>query len=127
MERPIPRRVHGVLDYLTGVLLIALPWVLGVTDDQAAMWVPVVLGAGVILYSLLTNYELGVVKAIPMPVHLGLDAAGGVLLAASPWIFQFADRVWVPFVVIGLFEIVVSLLTQTTSARDTGAGTTGLA
>jgi hypothetical protein len=80
----IPTRVHGVLDYLTAILLIALPWVLGLGDRGLETWLPVVLGAGVLLYSMLTNYELGLVKTIPMPVHLGLDIAGGAVLAVSP-------------------------------------------
>jgi hypothetical protein len=75
--------------------------------------VPVILGAGVILYSLLTRYELGVVKAISMPVHLGLDVMGGIFLAASPWLFGFADFIWWPHVVFGVLEIVVGLTTKT--------------
>lgn len=119
--RFIPTRVHGVLDYLTGVVLIAFPWLLGFDEGGPQTWLPVVLGAGAIVYSLLTNYELGVVKTIAMPVHLGLDAASGLLLAVSPWLFQFADRGWAPYVVLGLFEVAVALLTQTAPARETGS------
>lgn len=81
------------LDYLMGVLLIIAPWILGFGENGAETWVPVVLGAGVIAYSLMTDYELGVVKAIPMRVHLSRDLGGGLLLAVSPWLFQFADGV----------------------------------
>jgi len=76
-----------------GVLLIIAPWILGFGENGAETWVPVVLGAGVIAYSLMTDYELGVVKAIPMRVHLSRDLGGGLLLAVSPWLFQFADGV----------------------------------
>ena len=121
--RFIPTRIHGVLDYLVGIVLIIAPWVLGFGDEGgAATWVPVALGAAAIVYSLLTDYELGLVKIIPMPVHLGLDMASGALLAVSPWLFGFADRVWVPHVVFGLIEIVVPLLTQTTPMRQAGTG-----
>jgi hypothetical protein len=108
----IPTRVHGILDYLVGALLILAPFILGFADGTAAQWVPIILGAGAILYSLLTNYELGVAKAIPMPVHLGLDIASGLLLAASPWLFGFADRVWLPHVIVGAAEIIIAALTQ---------------
>lgn len=47
------------------------------------------LGISIIVYSLLTRYELSVAKLIPMPVHLGIDAPGGILLIASPWLFGF--------------------------------------
>jgi len=114
----IPTRVHGILDYLLGLLLIASPWIFGFDDEGTAKWVPIVLGAGVLLYSLLTDYELGAIRAIPMPVHLVLDFAGGVLLAASPWIFGFSDEVWAPHMVLGLVEIGTALLTERRPERD---------
>ena len=108
----IPTRIHGVLDYLLGLLLIASPWLFGFDDESTAKWIPIVLGAGVILYSVLTDYELGAARVIPMSVHLLLDAAGGILLAASPWLFGFSDDVWVPHVVLGLIELGTALMTE---------------
>ena len=117
--RFIPTRVHGMMDYLMGVVLIAAPWLFGFDEGGAKTWLPVVLGTGVILYSLFTDYELAVVRRIPMSVHLMLDLAGGVVLAASPWIFGFADDVWVPHVVLGLLEIGAALTTHTTPDHET--------
>lgn len=58
--RWIGTKTHGYLDYIMGMLLIAAPWIFGFARDGAETWVPVILGAGVILYSLLTDYELGI-------------------------------------------------------------------
>ncbi len=110
----IPTRVHGVLDYLVSILLIAAPWLFGFADGGAEQWVPIVLGAGAILYSLLTDYELGVMRVLSMPLHLMLDIGSGIILAASPWIFGFADNVWAPHLILGLFEIGAGLMTQRT-------------
>jgi hypothetical protein len=44
-----------------------------------------------------------------MTVHLGLDAGSGVILAASPWIFGFAALVYLPHLILGLFEIILGL------------------
>lgn len=101
-----------------GVLLIVAPWLLGFADGGPEQWVPVILGAGAILYSLLTRYELGVARIIPMPVHLLLDVASGVVLAASPWIFGFADEIWWPHVLFGVIEIGAGLMTRTTPEFD---------
>lgn len=109
----LPTRIHGMLDYLMAALLIASPWLLGFADNEAARWVPVVLGAGVLLYSLFTDYELGAVRKLQMPAHLLLDAVGGILLAASPWILGFDDRVWMPHVVLGAVEVVTAAITNT--------------
>jgi len=111
--RVIPTQVHGILDYLVGVVLIIAPWILRFNDGGAAQWVPVILGVTVIVYSLLTRYELGVVGLIPMPIHLWLDVLGGLVLLLSPWLFGFSDVVWVPHVVFGLIEIVVALISKT--------------
>jgi hypothetical protein len=80
-------------------------------------WLPIALGVGTIGYSLLTDYELGLFKVIPMPMHLALDAANGALLAASPWLFGFADEISAPHLGFGLFEIVVTASSQVTPAR----------
>lgn len=111
--RIIPTRVHGIIDYITGITLIGLPYLFDAwADGGAKVWLPMALGISTIVYSLITAYELGIVQLLPMPVHLIIDAVSGLLLAASPYLFGFANRIWVPYVVFGLFEIVVSLLTS---------------
>jgi hypothetical protein len=111
--RLLPTRVHGVIDYLTSALLVAAPWLLDFGRGGAETWVPVSLGAGGVLYSLFTDYELGLVRRLRMPAHLVLDAVLGVLLASSPWLFAFADRVAWPHVVLGLFAVGAALVTHT--------------
>jgi hypothetical protein len=108
----ISTRVHGILDYLVGAFLMATPWVFGFWRNGAESWVPIWLGAAAVVYSLLTNYELGAAKLLTMRAHLWLDLVSGVFLAASPWIFRFDNYVYVPHVVLGFLEIGVSLMTD---------------
>jgi hypothetical protein len=113
--RFIPTKFHAPLDYIVGAALIAAPWIFQFSDNTAATVVPIVLGIGLIAYSLLTDYELGVWKVAPMAVHNLIDIAAGALLAASPWLFGFADEganVWVPHVVVGLAAIFLGLTTK---------------
>ena len=124
--RFIPTRVHGMLDYGLGLVLIVAPYLLGFADGTAAQYLPQALGLLAIGQAILTDYELGLVRMIPMPVHLLLDVAAGALLAVSPWLFGFADRVWVPHVVFGVLEIGAALMTRTTpatTAAPSGVGT----
>lgn len=111
--RFLPTRVHGVLDYLVGTLLIAAPWLFDFARGGAETWVPLVLGAGAIIYSLMTDYELGLSRKISMQTHLALDLWSGILLAASPWLFSFYEYVYLPHAILGIFEIGASLVTQT--------------
>jgi len=46
--------------------LIAAPWIFQFSEHTAATVVPIVLGIGLIGYSLITDYELGVWKIAPM-------------------------------------------------------------
>jgi hypothetical protein len=118
--RIIPTRIHGLIDYLVGAVLILLPFLAGYPLDSAAALVPIFLGAGTIVVSLFTDYELSIRRLIPMPTHLGVDMASGILLAISPLLFGFSERAWVPHAVLGLFEVATALMTETVS------GTVGL-
>ena len=112
--RFIPTKFHAPLDYIVGVALIAAPWIFQFSDTTAATVLSVVLGIGLIAYSLFTNYELGVWKVAPMAVHNLIDIAAGAFLAASPWLFGFADEsanTWLPHVIVGLAAIFLGLTT----------------
>lgn len=118
--RFLPTSVHGVIDYLWGLALLASPWILGFADVPAAKWVAIVFGVGAILYSALTAYELGLLKILPMPMHLILDGIGGIVLAASPFLFGFADQVLWPHLLFGLFSVVACFVTRLEPMLTTG-------
>ena len=105
-------RVHGYLDYITGVFLIAAPFIFGFDTSNPESEILVILGIALLLYSFFTRYELGFIPLISMPVHLAMDVVSGVLLVISPWLFGFADRVFLPHLILGLFEITAALMTR---------------
>ena len=109
--KPINTRAHGVLDYLSVGLLCALP--------RALNWSPRVTNlltasaAGTLVYSLLTRYELGVVRVLPMKAHLALDAASGASLCLAPLCAPDEPQsVRAALVGLGLFELAVTLSSQ---------------
>ena len=115
--RIIPTQIHGLLDYATRGTLLSAPRLLGLDDVPASARALRLAGGGAALYSMLTDYELGVVKLLPMPLHLALDAASGAFLASSPWLLGFAGegrRYWLPHVLVGATEM---LAADTTKAR----------
>ncbi|HET9919452.1 MAG TPA: hypothetical protein VFQ30_06400 [Ktedonobacteraceae bacterium] len=117
--RFVPTWLHGYFDYIGGIGLIAAPFVFGFFPvGGVAVILPMVLGVGLILYSLLTDYERGIpaLRFIPMPVHLIFDLVASALLAASPFIFGFyhqAPNVWLPHVIAGVGVILLVLVSQT--------------
>ena len=114
----ISTKLHGVLDYVVGFTLIASPWLFGFARGGVETWVPVSQGTAAVLYSLLTNYEMGVARYISMRIHLVLDLIAGALLAFSPWIFGFSDYVWAPHLIIGLLELIVVSLSVSVSGTE---------
>ncbi len=108
----IPSRVHGVLDYAVGLPLLALPFILGFGGNNAPTWVMVACGGAALIYSPLTNYELGIFPAFSMRQHLILDALSGAILASSPWMFDFAEQVWLPHLLAGLTELAAVALSN---------------
>lgn len=122
--RFVPTRVHGVFDYIGGIGLILAPFVFGfLSVGGIAVILPMVLGVGLLVYSLLTRYELGIpaVKFIPMPYHLIFDFVAAALLAASPFLFGFyhnTPNVWLPHLISGLVVIVLVLVSQTQPRRQ---------
>lgn len=120
--KPINTRIHGILDYVVGTIIFISPWLFDfATKGSPQMLTPALVGIVGILYSLLTAYEYGVIKVIPMRMHLVFDYIGGAILAASPWLFGFAHVVFWPHLILGIFEVGAALMTD--AQRSTVANT----
>lgn len=110
--RFIETKIHGILDYIVGLVLIIAPWLFGFYRGGAESWVPIIIGAGMILQALFTDYEAGVKRVMSMKTHLNMDLIAGIFLAVSPWLFGFADFVFWPHLLVGIFEVIASLTTK---------------
>jgi hypothetical protein len=114
--RKVPTSVHGIVDYVAAPVLIAAPDIFRMRQLSPAAIAPRVTGAAAAAYSALTDYELGVRRLIPMRVHLALDAVGGTVLGALPWVTGSArngKRYWLPHALVGAGEIALALTTRT--------------
>ncbi|MFN3663401.1 hypothetical protein [Yoonia sp.] len=110
----IDTRTHGIIDYLTGALLILAPYIFGFATGGVEQWLPQLIGVAIIVMSLMTSYELSLAKVIPLNVHLGVDVVSGIFLAVSPWLLGYAHVIWWPHVLVGILEVVVVVLTKRT-------------
>ncbi len=120
--RVLPTKIHGLLDYLTAIFLMMSPWLLGFNENHTAMWVVLLMGAAVILYSVCTDYEWGAFRILSMKSHLTIDLLVGIFLAVSPWLLGFADDVFLPHLIVGLFSMVASLITKKEVSRRGNLG-----
>jgi hypothetical protein len=119
--RPVDSTLHGVVDYTAAATLTTiLPRLVGVQGTRSAAQIRTV-GAIHGAYSTMTDYPLGIVKAIPFKVHLALDAVGAVALGATPFItgqYRRGRRQWVPHVALCAFELASLAMTDPTGEGD---------
>ena len=74
----ISPRMHGYLDYVTVVAFLLAPTLIGLTGLPAML---AYLLAGVhLLMTLLTEFPLGIVKLIPLPLHGWVERVVGPVL-----------------------------------------------
>lgn len=119
--RPIDAALHGATDYSVGAALMTLfPRLANIQGTRAENQVRAA-GAIHVAYSTITDYPLGIVKALPYKAHLALDAAGAVALAATPFVtgqWKKGTREWLPHVGLALFELSSLMLTDPTGRGD---------
>ena len=99
---------HGRLDHATSALCLLAPSALGRGPRTRALLAAV--GTTATAYSLLTDYERGLVRKIPLPVHLNVDAGTGmqlVLAAATLLRGEPAAGRWAT-AALGAYEVVVA-------------------
>lgn len=106
-------RVHGLADYGSAFVLIAVALIVGGSGIAVASGI--VLGVGLLVVSLLTDYPLGVIKVIPFVVHSAGDYLGATALIAAPFALGFDDSdggLAAFYVVMGVALVGVSLVTD---------------
>ena len=109
----LPAWFHAVADYAVGILLIVIA--LAADGSTGATATGVVVGAVVLLVSVLTRYPLGIVKVLPFTVHSAGDYLAAALLIVSPFALDFNDTatgLTAFYIVVGIAVLAVSLITN---------------
>jgi hypothetical protein len=110
MRLSISRKAHGIMDYVFAVVVAASPWIFGFAHEQAAPQIALACGIVTAMYSLLTNYEMGVVPLIPFAGHRFFDFAVAIALAGSSWHFKMRGVAAVVFTVLGIIGIIAAVM-----------------
>lgn len=108
----IETKTHAYIDYSVGIILIAAAYLLNFRLENVPNTVLFAVGAWSLLYSILTKYELGLIKILPIQIHLMLDTVSGIFLATSPWIFGFAETVYLPHLILGITTLGTAIITS---------------
>jgi len=110
---PIPAFVHGLLEYVAAVLLIAAPFLFSF-DSDTATGISVAAGVVVLIVNASTAMSTGLVKSIPVQAHVMLDYLLAILLIASPFLFGFDGdgTATAFFLVLGIFHLLMTIATR---------------
>ena len=108
--RFISTAAHGLADYSVGFIVVGFPFYYGLTGASRATFVR--LGLFVIVYSLLTDYELGLVRVLRIRFHLLLDALFGLAMVAAPTLLRLPNGSRTSVYVIGVLSLVLSVTTK---------------
>jgi hypothetical protein len=82
-------KVHAYLDYAYVLALAAAPTLFNFVGTAATL--SYALAVTVLLLALFTRYPLGVVKAIPFPIHGMIELVASLVVIGSPWLLGFSE------------------------------------
>ena len=86
----VTKRIHAFLDYPVAVVLIALPFLLGLGgSNPIALQLSVATGIAAFILTLLTDHELGVYRVISYRIHLIVDFLVAIVFIMAPFLFSF--------------------------------------
>ena len=108
----ISPRVHGYLDYVTVVVFLLAPTLIGLTGFPAIL--AYVLAGVHLLMTLVTEFPLGIVKLIPLPLHGWVERVVGPVLVLVSFVpaFTVETPARIFYIVMGIVIILVGLLTD---------------
>jgi hypothetical protein len=112
-EGPIPRFVHGLIEYVAAVALVVAPFVLSF-DSGAATAASLIAGVLVLVVAACSDSPTSLVDQIPMPVHFTLDWLLALALIAMPFVAGFSDETnpTVFFLALGVLHLLVTIGTR---------------
>jgi hypothetical protein len=117
MMKPISTRTHGIIDYAYGGALIALPFLM--RWNRRAARLSIGAGLATLGVTMMTNYECGVIRLLPMKAHLAMDAAETSMLIGAPrTLGSMADGAGRVLAVLGALGAAVGAMTETRSPYE---------
>ena len=108
----ISPRIHGYLDFLTVVIFLLAPTLLGLSQLSAIL----AYGLAVVhlIVTLASDFPFGVVKLIPFTIHGWIERMVGPLLIAVPFILNLSTEEAARnfYIAMGIIIIIVGVLTD---------------
>jgi hypothetical protein len=114
MNRPISTKTHGIIDYTWASTAEALPKMMPNAPSARRLIRNAGLVAGA--NTILTNYEAGLLRVMPMKAHLAFDVVIGTALLLAPFFVPASERRYAAIpMALGAVTLLAGLMTETRS------------
>ncbi len=112
-QGPIPAVVHGIVEYVAGVVFIIAPFVLDFMSG-AATALSIIFGVVVLVVAATTEGTSGLISQIPVSAHVALDFVLAAALIVSPFAFGFAGETAPTafFLTLGVVHLLLTIATR---------------
>ena len=110
---PIPAAVHGIIEYLAGVLFIAAPYLFDF-DATRATTLSIAVGVIVLVVAAVSKGPTGLIDELPVPAHVVLDLVLAVFLIAAAFLFGFSEdgKATAFFIILGVTHLLLTIATR---------------
>lgn len=121
-QGPISHFLHGSIEYVAAVLLIAAPFLFSF-DSSAATALSVVAGVIVLILAASTDGPTSLINSVPIATHVVLDYVLVGVLIASPFLFGFSDETTATafFLLLGIAHLLITIGTRFKTVREPAA------
>jgi hypothetical protein len=112
-QGPIPRFLHGFVEYAAAVLFFVAPFLLDF-DSSAAVAASIVAGVVVLFLAATTEGPTSLINYVPLAAHVVLDYVLAIALIAIPFLAGFSDETAPTafFIAVGVLHLLVTIGTR---------------
>jgi hypothetical protein len=112
-QGPIAASLHGIIEYVAGIFFVAAPFIFGYVNGWA-IGVSIAVGVIILAVTAASALPTGLVRQIPVSVHLVLDFILAAFLIAAPFLFGFQeeDAALAVFLVMGVAHLLITIATR---------------
>lgn len=121
-QGPIPALVHGIIEYVAGVVFVIAPFVLGF-ESGAATAISIIVGVVVLVVAASSEGPSGLISQIPISAHVALDFVLAAALIVMPFAFGFSGE-GAPtafFIALGVVHLLLTIATRFRPKAPEGA------
>ena len=118
-QGPIPRFLHGFVEYAAAVAFVVAPFVLDFESGPATA-ASIVIGVVVLFLAASTEGPTSLINYVPLAAHVVLDYALAGVLIALPFILGFSDETAPTafFIGIGVLHLLITIGTRFRPAEE---------